>query len=956
MMLRKDLYRLLTTLKFKIAATAIASVLLIYTTISCQQEDEFTPLKIFSVEPAQAMVGDTIAIIGEGFSPGYEYNDISFQGISGSVKPLDNSTTGRLYVKVPDGVQSGTIHVNILDEETADSPPLTIIAPVIDKIEPDHAWIGDTVTIKGNNFRSQPQTNSVRFNPKVTNAAVASVIGGSSTELKVIVPPSARTGTISVLGYPGVSFTLNPGIIASLEPDHGVVGDTITLKGKGLNTSVDVTIYFTGDNASGGPLPESTSRDLKVVVPPGATDGILKIEYDDIKITSDIPFEVYPSINDIFPRSGLAGATIKISGYNFSSVLSENKVKFNGIDVEVTKATQRELQVKLPVGVTSGPVTVDVNGRLATGPSFTLSAAGTPVVFELQPNRGPVFSTVVLKGENFSTVASQNEVRFSNNKLATVTAATATELIVRVPEGAESGPISVTKESKTGTSPDYTIYSKLVPVITALSPGSVKRGATLTITGANFSTVKEDIGVTFTGNSASSKTPLTASENQLTVEVPLDISPGEWTVFVDQSGETSNKDRKIIVEGQPVITLVTPTQGAPGATVTLTGTDFNLTESNNIVKFGNTVATLVNAGDVLPDKVSVYIPDVAPGNYNITLTAFGKTSNAIAFSVKAKSAAVKNVYYSAEDDIVTSQAILVKKAVFDPPATQTVYKTANGLTINSLVVDLANSKVYLDESGALIQSNLNNTGRVELFNLAEAGGNGIIDLSLDAANQKIYWSGSTSIYRGNTDGSGTPELLFDMGDGLESIMGITYLPNNGKVYLADLNYTNGYRILQGNADGSGSLQPLFDVSDGLSYVLDVKIDYSSGKIFVLDFNEATGEFRILSGNLDGSGSLTELKTLITSQVAGISLDTQDKYIYWLQVSATDPQLADIYRARYDFSVIPGTDPAATIQTVYSSIKIGTSNYVGGLAVEESSGGAAQRASLRLPLKLRKKQK
>ncbi|SKC83213.1 IPT/TIG domain-containing protein [Ohtaekwangia koreensis] len=954
MMLRKDLYLLLTTLKFKIAATAIASVLLIYTTISCQQEDEFTPLKIFSVEPAQAMVGDTIAIIGEGFSPGYEYNDISFQGISGSVKPLDNSTTGRLYVKVPDGVQSGTIHVNILDEETADSPPLTILVPVIDKIEPDHAWIGDTVTIKGNNFRSQPQTNSVRFNPKEVKA-LAAVIGGSSIELKVIVPPSARTGSISVLGYLGVSFTLNTGIIASLEPGQGVVGDTIALKGKGLNTSADVTIYFTGDNASGNPLPESTSRDLKVVVPPGATDGTLKIEYDDIEIVSDILFEVYPSVTDIFPRSGLTGATIKITGYNFSSILSENKVKFNGIDVAVTKATERELQVKLPAGITSGPVTVDVNGRLATGPSFTLSAAGTPVVFELQPNRGPVLSTVVIKGENFSTVAAQNEVRFSNNKLATVTSATATELIVRVPEGAESGPISVTKDSKTGTSLDFTIYSKLVPVITALNPGTIKRGATLTITGANFSAVKEDIGVTFTGNGASSRTPLTASENQLTVVVPSDISPGEWSISVDQSGETSNKDRKIIVEGQPAITLVTPTQGIPGATVALTGTDFDLTESNNIVKFGNTVATLVNAGDVLPDKVSVYIPDIAPGNYNITLTAFGKTSNAIAFSVKAKPATVRNVYYSAADDIVTSQAVLIKKAVFDPPATQTVYKTANAASVSSLVVDLANSKVYLDESGALIQSNLNNTGRVELFNFTETGGNGIIDLSLDAANQKIYWSGSTSIYRGNTDGSGTPELLFDTSDGLESIMGITYLPNNNKVYLADLNYTSGYQILQGNADGSGSLQSLFDVSDGLSYVLDVKIDYSSGKIFVLDANEATGEFRILSGDLDGTGSLTELKVLSASQVAGISLDTQEKYIYWIQASAADPQLADIYRARYDFSVIPGTDPVATIQTVYSSIKLGTSNYVGGLAVEESSG-AAQRASLRLPLKLRKKQK
>jgi hypothetical protein len=252
--------------------------------------------------------------------------------------------------------------------------------------------------------------------------------------------------------------------------------------------------------------------------------------------------------------------------------------------------------------------------------------------------------------------------------------------------------VTVTKEGKTGTSPDYTISSKPVPVVLSLSPLSLKRGATLTIQGANFKTVKEEINIGFTGVGTFNYTPLTASENQITVQVPNDISPGNWTVYVEQDGESSNKDKIVKVEGQPVITSLDPAQGIPGAVVTLTGVDFDLIESNNLVKFGGTVATLVNPGDLLPDKVSVYIPDLTAGTYAVTLTAFGTASTPVSFTVKPKPAVVKNVYYIAADDIVTSQALLVKKAVFDPPSTQTVYKTVNAPIVSSMVVDLAGSK------------------------------------------------------------------------------------------------------------------------------------------------------------------------------------------------------------------------------------------------------------------------
>src|SRR5262245_15721132 len=105
--------------------------------IACQEKEEFVPMKIFSVDPMEPLIGDTIMIIGEGFSPGIRYNRVFFPGSNAAAIPFENSTVTKLWVKVPEGAQPGQVTVNLFDEEVAASPSeLAVKMPVIESIEP----------------------------------------------------------------------------------------------------------------------------------------------------------------------------------------------------------------------------------------------------------------------------------------------------------------------------------------------------------------------------------------------------------------------------------------------------------------------------------------------------------------------------------------------------------------------------------------------------------------------------------------------------------------------------------------------------------------------------------------------------------------------------------------------------------------------------------------------------
>jgi len=104
--------------------------------------------------------------------------------------------------------------------------------------------------------------------------------------------------------------------------------------------------------------------------------------------TSCNPVEGVPSITGFSPTEAAHGATITITGKNFSAVPNENSVTFNGVVATVVSATPTEIKVTVPKSlVSTSTVRITVAGKTASSaipftylPTYvvtTLAGSGT---------------------------------------------------------------------------------------------------------------------------------------------------------------------------------------------------------------------------------------------------------------------------------------------------------------------------------------------------------------------------------------------------------------------------------------------------------------------------------------------------------------------------------------------------------------------------------------------------
>lgn len=899
-------------------------LLLVY--YSCQEEENLPPLKIFSITPSDVQLGDTIVISGQGFSPGYDYNEITFTG--GAVTySLPGSTTEKILVEVPDGAQSGEMVVNILDVETAAAPSVEVHPPVIDEVTPLEAWVGDTLTIRGENF----QRNTIRNHVKLGRAE-ATTLRASKTELKVLVPQGAEDGAVSVMGVAGPQFKVKPSVIQKAVPGKGVVGDTIEIQGLGMN-ALNVTF---APGVSALILTGSGARSVRVVVPAGVTDGAITIQSyinnSALILTTPQEFLIYPHFAEMTPLSGYAGIEATISGHNFSPVAEDNIIRFNSTQAVVTHATAEKLTVTVPEGVTTGAVTITVNNRETVGPVFTATPQGTPIVFAMSPRTGGVGSRVQLDGINFGETTGANTVRFAGNATATIISASATQLIVEVPAQAVTGPVTVTKDGKTGIGPTYTISTQAIPFLTSVTPASARPGTTVTARGGNFNAAA---GLVLgAGNTQFTVSSVTATE--IVATVPQSLIPGDYMLYVAQGGRVSNQI-PFEVAGNPVLQSIDVTEGTPGTIVTITGAELNSSEVKNIVRFGTEAAVLVNPNDANPNTVTVYVPDISEGVYNITLTTFGVTSNSLSFTVKPRGAPVRNILYTEN----ASPKFAVKRRTSDPPSETTLFERIFAIQpINVLTLDLTAQKAYFgdDVSGSgptvVARTNYDQSGYQALYSDQQGIGM-VMDLSLDIAHQKIYITDySNLIYRGDMDGSGPLEVVYDFGVHGIIPIGVSYEPQTDALYIiSSFPGLAPAQVLKGAVDGSG-LTELFGESDGLVNPIDVRVDAGSERLIVLD-----GYNVIKVGNLDGTDGLTTLATR-SREILGISLDTGDDYVYWMEYSNDTKTLASVFRQKYDGSTEPEEVYTNIVQSEIFADPL-SGGMRAGLVVEDAGGASAR---------------
>lgn len=198
---------------------------------------------------------------------------------------------------------------------------------------------------------------------------------------------------------------------------------------------VNGTLLSTSYNTSYTHSPSNSVDSIKLIVISGInTDTLLNLQYYNIVNL--------PLITSFSPSSGSQGTEILIKGSRFTGT---NSVTFGGTPAQSFNVlSDTTIRAVVNTG-SSGSVRVAIPGggySLSHFSYFPPPSSPPPVINTVSPDFGPVGTSIILTGSNFGINPEDNIVLFGDTK-ATVTSASATQIVCTVPYGASFDPISL---------------------------------------------------------------------------------------------------------------------------------------------------------------------------------------------------------------------------------------------------------------------------------------------------------------------------------------------------------------------------------------------------------------------------------------------------------------------------------------------------------------------------------
>lgn len=366
--------------------------------------------------------------------------------------------------------------------------------------------------------------------------------------------------------------------IESYYPNSGNAGTLVTITGKGFGT--DISKYSATISGKTAEVISATTEAVVIRMPEGGTTGALTLKYDAQSFNIGAYTYQDLTITAVLPANGPAGSQIRITGAGFSSTTSPATVFINGKAALVVSVSDNLIVAEVPADAGFGPIMVKVNGKEAKGQNFTYQS-----ISSIKPLSGGKNTKVTIKGIGFEELAAGNIVDF-NGTSATVLEATTEQLIVLVPDGVKTGPISVNINGQKTTGPIFTVVAP--PTIQFVSPLSGPKDIQMTISGALFSTVLDENKVFINGVSVPIQS---ATESELKLVIPGGTGSGVVRVIVnDQAVDGPQfKDQTL------GIASVSPDNGLAGTTVTIKGSGFSTVAANNKVYFNGVLANVKTA-------------------------------------------------------------------------------------------------------------------------------------------------------------------------------------------------------------------------------------------------------------------------------------------------------------------------------------------------------------------------
>ncbi|MFQ5603534.1 MAG: DNRLRE domain-containing protein [bacterium] len=516
---------------------------------------------------------------------------------------------------------------NYYSKESAHAPELVVetgspapAIPNVSSFTPLNGPVGTEVTIAGRNF---VDVSSVWLNGLLVDEFTLD----SSSQLRLRIPGGASSGIFKVANPIGsdesadIFTVIYPPTVASFQPERGSPGTEVTIVGS--NFSYISAVTFNGVPSSNFDI-DSDSQ-LRAIVPGLASSGAIELRNPAGSANSSAVFTVnatagahtFTPIDDAFVRSARPNnnysshTDLRVRQPHSDFVNSYLKFDLSGLSGTVLKATIRLLAVE--GGVDGGAIYAVSNefnaGDLPWNEENLLyanapSIAGPPLstLDAVAVNETVEFDvTAAVAGAGVYSFAIQNNA----NDLVGYSSK----------EGAQAPQLVI--ESSGGSDP--------VPTILSFSPVEGVAGTRVTIIGSQFSQVTE---VSFGG--ISSNEFAVDSSTQLRTRVPEGAVTGKISVVAAEATVVSEKD--FVVIKLPSISSFTPTAGAPGTEVTITGRHF---VSDLQVEFGGRpAAAFVTDSE---NQIRAQVPADATSGLVTVRNLAGSAASTDSFKVTASS-------------------------------------------------------------------------------------------------------------------------------------------------------------------------------------------------------------------------------------------------------------------------------------------------------------------------------
>lgn len=528
--------------------------------------------KITGFSPGSAGTGTTVRINGENLGTA---SAVTFGGIAAasfsvvSANQVDAvlaaGASGEIAVTTSGGiaVYNGFVYL----------PP-----PVLNSFSPEFGFTGDTITISGANlnttsalsFGEIPAASFVVVNDQTVKAVVG---GGASGNISL----TTGAGTVEAIG-----FTFAPKPTISSFTTSGKRGDTIMVNG--TNFRQIQSVRFGGVDAVSFKV--ISEIQISAVLGLGSSGTVTVSSIYGIATKDGFSYFSAPTISSFSPRQAAEGATVKITGTNFTGA---SQVLFGGKS-PTSFTVNSPTEITVIMGKTaSGEVSVKTPGGTAISEGFIF--VPTLRIDSFSPKIAATDQKVVINGSNFVKVI---ELSFGGTPAKSFKVDSESMITATVALGS-SGDIKVRTADGLVSAPGFTYV--MVPRVEYFNPLSAGSGSTVRITGINFDQVTS---VKFGNVEAASFRVLSAS----TIEAVL-ASGASGAVSVTNPGGSGELNGFTFIP-LPSITSVDPLQGGKGTEINIYGTDFL---STHTVSIGNKAVTSFKV--ISANHISAFIADGA---------------------------------------------------------------------------------------------------------------------------------------------------------------------------------------------------------------------------------------------------------------------------------------------------------------------------------------------------------